>query len=397
MATPSAHPSRSLRRRALLLGGLWLGLLALGLLFRSALLPIAGAALIAYLVAPLVRRLEQMRVGRRTLPRWVAILAIYAAFFGVVYLFVVGIVPQLYRELTRISGNAVSFAQSLTPDRIQQLARDTEDWFAQRGVPVALSERALEGTDADSESNARPSWSVQVDAEQMIRNLAARFSGVVRDNVGNLVAMTRSVVVGVFAGVFTFFMMLFLAAYLSIDAGSIGRYAWTLVPPEWTAEVRGLVERIDRSLAGVVRGQVTICLVNGTLTLIGLMLFGVKFAFLLATIATLFSLIPIFGTILSSVPIIAVGLSQSWRAGLAMLLWIAGIHALEAYFLNPKIMGSAARIHPVVVVLALLAGERSYGLVGAVLAVPVAAMLVACFDFVRQHAQPSGSAESLPE
>lgn len=392
METSAPASSRSLRRRAVLLGSLWLTLCLLAVLFRSALLPLVGAALIAYLVAPLVRRLERMKVAGRTFPRAVAILLIYTAFFGAVYLFAVAIVPQLYRELTRISGNAVSFAQSLNPERIQKMAQDTEDWLSQRGIPVELSQRALEGTDADSESAIGPSWSVQVDLERLIRNLAGRFSGIVRDNVGNLVEVTRSVVTGVFAGVFTFFMMLFLAAYLSIDAAAIRAYVWTLVPPEWSADVQGLAERMDRSLAGVVRGQVTICLVNGTLTLVGLVLFGVKFAFLLATIATLFSLIPIFGTILSSVPIVAVGLSQSWRTGLAMLLWIVGIHALEAYLLNPKIMGSAARIHPIVVVLALLAGERSYGLAGALVAVPVAAMLVACFDFVRQRAQPSGRA-----
>jgi len=389
MATSAPPSSRSLRRRALLLGSLWLTLVLLGIAFRSALLPLVGAALIAYLVAPLVRRLERTTVAGRPTPRAAVILLIYAAFFGVVYLFAVAIVPQLYRELTRISGNAVSYAQSLSPERIQELAQQTEDWLSQRGIPVALSERALEGTDADAESNARPSWSVQVDLERLIRNVAGRFSGIVRDNVGNLVEVTRSVVTGVFTGVFTFFMMLFLAAFLSIDATAIRAYAWTLVPPEWFDDVRGLVERIDRSLAGVVRGQVTICLVNGTLTLIGLVLFGVKFAFLLATIATLFSLIPIFGTIISSVPIVAVGLTQSWRTGLVMLLWIVGIHALEAYFLNPKIMGSAARIHPIVVVLALLSGERTYGLVGALVAVPLAAILVACFDFVRQRAQPS--------
>jgi len=391
METSAPPPPRSLRRRAWLLGSLWAALLVLGLVFRSTLLPLLGAALIAYLVAPLVRRLERMSVAGRRLPRAVAILLIYAAFFGAVYLFAVAIVPQLYRELTRISGNAVAFAQSLTPDRIQQMAQDTEEWFAQRGIPVALSERALEGTDVDSE-NSRPSWSVQFDLERLIRNMAGRFSGVVRDNVGNLVDVTRSLVTGLFTGVFTFFMMLFLAAFLSVDATAIRAYVWTLVPPEWFADVSGLVERIDRSLAGVVRGQVTICFVNGTLTFIGLVLFGVKFAFLLATIATAFSLIPILGTILSSFPIVLMGLSQSWHTGLAMLLWIIGIHALEAYLLNPKIMGSAARIHPIVVVVALLAGERTYGLVGALVAVPVAAVLVACIDFVRQHAQPSAGA-----
>ena len=86
--------------------------------------------------------------------------------------------------------------------------------------------------------------------------------------------------------------------------------------------------------------------------------------------------------------IVIMALAQSWRAGFGMLFWIIGIHALEAYFLNPKIMGNAARMHPVVVVFALIAGETAYGLVGALFAVPVAAVLVACFEFVRRKAQP---------
>jgi predicted PurR-regulated permease PerM len=143
----------------------------------------------------------------------------------------------------------------------------------------------------------------------------------------------------------------------------------------------------------VVRGQVTICVVNGILTAIGLLVFGVKFAFLLATIATFFSLIPIFGTIISSVPIVLIALADGFQKGLAILLWIIGIHALEAYFLNPKIMGQAARIHPVIVAFSLIAGERLFGLVGALFAVPIAALFVACFDFARIKAQPTPSVE----
>ena len=192
------------------------------------------------------------------------------------------------------------------------------------------------------------------------------------------------------------FFILMVAAFFSIDAQAIRRYFRTLVPPEYEEDARILTQRIDRSLAGVVRGQVTICVVNGVLTFIGLMLFEVKFAFLLAMVATLFSLIPIFGTIISSVPIVLIGLSDGFEKGLAMLLWIIGIHALEAYFLNPKIMGSAARIHPVIVAFSLIAGERTFGLVGALFAVPIAAILVACFDHARERAQPPGALAAEP-
>ena len=375
------------RRRATMLVLLWLALVAVPVLLPSAILPFAGSALIAYLVAPLVKWLAAQRVFGRVIPRWVAILLIYAAFFFGVYLFMIAIVPQLYREMVRITSNAVAFGRSLTPERVQELARQAEDWLNSHGVPVALSSRALEGADAAEAYTGRPSFSLAVDLERLLRDASARFSGAARDNVARVVAMTRVLLTGLFTGVFTLFFMLMVAAFLSIDAAGIGAYFRSLIPPEWSDDATALVRRIDRSLAGVVRGQVTICLVNGTLTFIGLVLFGVKFAFLLATIATLFSLIPIFGTIISSVPIVAMGLAQSWKAGLGMLVWIIGIHALEAYFLNPKIMGSAARIHPVVVAFALIAGERTYGLLGALFAVPVAAVGVACFDFVRRKAQ----------
>jgi predicted PurR-regulated permease PerM len=384
---PDAQPL-SFRRRATLLVLLWVALVAVPIVFPAAFLPFAGSALIAYLVAPLVGWLTGRKLAGHAIPRWVAILLIYALFFLLAYLFIIAIVPQLYRELVRISSNTFTFARSLTPERVQEIARQMEDWLNSHGVPVALSSRSLEGADAAEAYTGRPSWSLSMDLERLIRDAAERFSRVAKANVSWLVDFTRALVTGVFKGVFTLFLMLMVAAFLSIDSARIRAYFRSLVPPEWSTDAAALVKRIDRSLAGVVRGQVTICFVNGVLTFAGLVLFGVKFAFLLATVATFFSLIPIFGTIISSVPIVLMGLAQSWKAGLGMLFWIIGIHALEAYFLNPKIMGNAARIHPVVVVFALLAGERTYGLLGALFGVPVAAVLVACFEFVRRKAQP---------
>ena len=68
-----------------------------------------------------------------------------------------------------------------------------------------------------------------------------------------------------------------------------------------------------------------------------------------------------------------------------MLAWIIGIHLVEANLLNPKIMGDAAKIHPVLVVFALIAGEHSYGLVGALFAVPVASIIQTIFSYYRRR------------
>lgn len=375
----------SRRRRLIILASLWVAVAIVLFAFRAVVLPFAAAALIAYLIAPLVHWLSGARLGRRHLPRWVAVIVIYTLFFLLVYLFVIALLPQLYRELARITGSAAAFANSLTPERIDELAQAADSWLSERGIPVELSHRALEGGGVPSDA-IDSGLNFSLDVRQLAADIAHRFSEFSRENVGQILGISQKIVTSVLASIFMLFFMLMVAAFFSIDIRHIRGYVGTLVPAEYAADARVLVARIDRALAGVVRGQVTICLVNGVLTLIGLVLFGVKFAFLLATIATLFSLIPIFGTIISSIPIVLIGLSQSWQTGVTILLWIIGIHAVEAYFLNPKIMGSAARIHPVVIAFVLIAGERSFGLLGALFAVPVTAIFVACFDFAREKA-----------
>jgi putative heme transporter len=391
MLSPEFDNSRAPHRRLWILAALWLFVALVLFAFRSVVLPFAGAALIAYLVAPLVHAITTTQFGGRHPPRWLAIILIYLAFFLLAWLFFIALVPQLYRELSRITQSALDYANSLTPERIQVLAQQAEQWLRDHGLPVALSDRALEGAE---ESVAGGGFSLSLDLEKFLHDAATNISQLVRENLADIVNVSRNIITSVLGGLFMTFFILMVAAFFSIDARGIRSYCRTLIPAEYAEDGRTLVNRIDRSLSGVVRGQVTICLVNGTLTFIGLVLFGVKFAFLLATIATLLSLIPIFGSIISSVPIVMIGLSQSWKTGLIALVWIIGIHALEAYFLNPKIMGSAAKIHPVVVAFALIAGERTFGLVGALFAVPIAAIAVACFDFARQKAQ-EGSA-SLP-
>jgi predicted PurR-regulated permease PerM len=175
-----------------------------------------------------------------------------------------------------------------------------------------------------------------------------------------------------------------LTAFMSMDAPRIVGFFESLVPRYWRSDYDRLLGGVDVGLTGVVRGQVTIMGINGVLTFIGLYLLQVPFAFALSFVATIFYVVPIFGTILSSIPIVLLALTVSFGKGLAALAWILVIHGLETYVLNPKIMGDAARIHPVLIVLALVVGERSAGIVGALLAVPVMSVFVAVFKFLHK-------------
>jgi predicted PurR-regulated permease PerM len=196
----------------------------------------------------------------------------------------------------------------------------------------------------------------------------------------------QKIVAGFIKGIFLFFFTLMIGAFILIDLEKVHGFMRGLFPPNTREDYDVIIAGMDRGLSGVIRGQLLICLVNGVLTYIGLLIFDVKYGLILATIAAAMSLIPIFGSILSSIPIVAVALVSGDSGidafrGIAMTLWIIGIHFLEANLLNPKIIGTAAKIHPVLVIFALFLGEHSYGLVGALLAVPILSAIQVVFMY----------------
>ncbi len=195
----------------------------------------------------------------------------------------------------------------------------------------------------------------------------------------------RSFVGNVAFSIYEFILILMLTAFIVMDRRRIAEFFASLPPASLKDEYHLLLRYVDQGLAGVIRGQLVVCLVNGVLTYVGLMMIGVKGALLLAVMAGILSLIPIFGTILSTVPIVVLALTDGVDKALFALGWIMLIHLVEANFLNPLIMGSHARLHPVVIIFALLAGEHAFGVWGALLAVPTASILWSCFRFYRHE------------
>jgi predicted PurR-regulated permease PerM len=196
--------------------------------------------------------------------------------------------------------------------------------------------------------------------------------------------------------IYEFFLILMLTAFIVTDRKRIANYFASLPPPNYRASYLKLVDYIDDGLAGVIRGQLVICGVNGVLTYIGLVLLGVKGAVMLSVIAAILSLIPIFGTIVSSIPIVLIAATDGIDTGILALLWIVFIHLLEANVLNPLIMGSHAEMHPVIIVFALLAGEHSFGVFGALLAVPTMSIIQSCFRFYRHEIEGIPREEPKP-
>jgi len=255
-----------------------------------------------------------------------------------------------------------------------EVEKSGENTWRVRSVPAQVG-----AGDSAAGERVRGRFDLEERIDRVIED-AASFS---HEQVVSVIEFAQHLVVGVLEGLIAIILTLMIAAFISIDLPRFMGFFRRLVP----ADVRGgydeLLHRVDVGLSGVIRGQLIICVVNGIFTFVGLWIFDVKFKVLLAVIAGVFSIIPVFGTVISTIPICLIAMTQSFMTSVLVLGWILLIHFIEGNILNPKIIGTSAEIHPVIVIFALLAGESTYGLVGAILGVPVASICLSVFKFVR--------------
>jgi predicted PurR-regulated permease PerM len=380
---------------------LWVAITASLLAVREVLLPFLLAVFLAYVIEPPVSWLAQRHIKGRSVGRLGAVVGIYLAVFALLTLMGIYLVPQVSGEAARLASWTAEEANH-ADERLDALAEWANGVAARVDAPVHVINSGasvdapppvvdvVAGAPVEGERVAveAPQDGFEIDVAIIARDTLQRSRGLLDPGTGVKIAgRIQAWVGGVLGGVFRFFLVLMLTAFLLADTDRIKRFFFSIVPMEDRAHYDDLLARVDHGLSGVVRGQLTICLINGVLTLIGLLLFQVKYAFVLAGVAAVFSLIPIFGSILSTIPIVVVAFVNAGpMTAVGVLVWIIGIHLLEANLLNPKVMGDAAKIHPAVVVLALVAGEHFYGIAGALFAVPLTSIGLTIFRFVHAKA-----------
>ena len=403
------------RRRTIFLAVSAVCVVAVIIAARTVLLPFVLALVVAYVLTPAVRRVEAARV-----PRWAAILLVYAATLGSIGGFVALIVPRLVIEGQGLAAEWPRLTMTARSQWLPAIDAKLSAWSGHPVAPVTPEPPALaELSPAPSAEDKPPpfrlvlqpdgSYDVRVaegvqfrekregvwQVEQVERRRGLSSAVMLRDGFDKAVTylqensievlkVGREVVFAVSRGIFTLFMTLMLAAYMILTHEKIILFFRELASPESRLSFDRFLRRLDRGLSGVVRGQLLICLVNGVLSAIGFSLFHLKYWPILAVVAAVMSLIPIFGSILSSVPAVAIGLTQSPGTAFGVLAWIVGIHQLEANFLNPKIIGDSAKIHPVLVVFSLIVGEHFFQLAGALFAVPTMSIAQTIFLHFRE-------------
>jgi predicted PurR-regulated permease PerM len=365
---------------------------------RDVILPFVLALVIAYVLTPLVAWVERKRV-----PRGLSIILVYVVVLGTLGSGIRLIAPRVGQELLALRREVPAMITRAKDEWLPALQERMRSVGGTVAIDVGSGVAVRAHKNGYVIERVREAKEEPFDLDRFVSDAVGRTFAYAQHNALELARIGRDIVLGISRAIFIFGITLMLAAYIMLTREKIlGFFALNLRPGS-RHDFESLLGRIDRGLSGVVRGQLIICLVNGVLSAIGFAIVGLKYWPVLALMATMFSLIPIFGSIISAIPAVALGLTQSMGTAVFVLVWIIGVHQLEANLLNPKIMGDAAKIHPVLVIFSLLVGEHFFHTVGALLAVPcmsIAQSFFLHFKHIVQRGDPEFAADppmgSLP-
>jgi predicted PurR-regulated permease PerM len=310
-------------------------LLALLWAAREALMLVYVSALIAMGLSPLVRLIERPRRqgAKRRVPRWLAILSIYAVIVAAVVFLGLLVIPPLVAQ-----GASLWNKMPAEFNRLQTFL---------------VSHKLMVHT---------------VTLQEAVQN-APSGSG------GNAVGTVLVAISSLIGGIFGLITILILTFYLLLEAGSMFEYLVRFVPLGRRGDVATAARQGVAKVSAWLRAQFILAGVMGTFAAIGLGLMGVPYFYVIALIAAVGETIPIVGPVIGGITAVAVAITVSPKLALMVGVYFLVLHQLEANVLVPKIMERSVGVSPVAVMVALLVGGSLMGLAGAILAIPTAALL----------------------
>lgn len=319
-------------------------------LLSQVLLPFVAGMIIAYFLDPVADRLEAMGISRT-----IATLLILLGFFALFGVVIALIFPLLQDQI-------LGFIRQL-PGYIEQLTLFLAPYL--------------------------DSFNEQFGPEQMakLKNMAADSSGKVASVMADVLGKVWSGGMALVSLLSLLFVTPVVAFYLLRDWDRIVERVDELLPRQSAPVVREQMSEIDKTLAGFIRGQASVCLALATIYGVGLTLAGLDFGLTIGLIAGLVSFIPYFGTGVGLVASVGMALAQfddPMRIGIVVAIFMFG-QVLDSLLFQPKWVGDSVNLHPVWVIFALFAGGALFGFTGMLLAIPVAAVVGVLVRYSRKR------------
>ena len=303
-------------------------------LVRSALYPFGIGLLLAYMLNPIICFFE-----RKGIKRLWAIVIVYFILFVVVIIGGSKLLTILIRDLEYFSAELPQIIAHID-DLLGIIQAQYQNSSLPYSVRLAIDEALLV---------------LERDMQRFIGQIVTSIIQVFRNSIGVAISPI-------------------LAFYLLHDWYAIKEQLLQLFPGKWRAECTLFFRDVDKVLAGIIRGQLTVACIVGIFVTIGLKMLQVKFALIIGILAAVFDIIPYFGAIIGAAPAVMLAtLESSWLTVKVILLFVI-IQQIEGNIIQPKIIGENTGLHPLTVIFFVFVGGELSGLIGMLLGVPLIAI-----------------------
>jgi predicted PurR-regulated permease PerM len=320
---------------------------------RTLLLLLVLSIFFCYLIAPIVQIVEQpLYVFGRELraPRSVGILMVYLLIAVVLSAVVQLIWQPLSEQLTALTQNLPGYAKT-AESSVNKIFNDANSWMRHVRLP-----------------------------QQWRESIFSRAS-----DLANLIALwiTESV-----AGALTYFKYLtwpilipILSFFLLKDASLFEQNLVALLPNERLQKrAHWLLMDVSSTLAAYIRAQITACLVIGSVMMVGLTVIGAPYPIVLGAVGGLLEFFPLIGPLIAAIFIFLLTLTISIKTALLVALFLSVLRLAQDYLIYPRIVGRGIRMHPLVVIIAILAGAEIGGLIGVFLSIPIVGLVIVFYN-----------------
>jgi predicted PurR-regulated permease PerM len=324
------------------------------------------AALIAFLLNPIVRGLTRVWI-----PRGFGVAIVYLSFVAIVIAAAIAIGTVVVSQ-TKSSASRVN------------------DYFT---VVHGQGNR----TDADRDVDRLQHWlnthrlgslKIRKQGHDLVKKIRKKD---VSKYTGKVISFVEGAAIGTVKFLFSLVLVVVVSIYMLLDMPRLRRVVDRRFPPHESSP--SLLPRIEQALASYVRGQVLLSLIIGTSAGLGMWLLGTlgwvpgadRYAVLFGAWVAITELIPYLGPWLGAIPPLFYALVVHPISAVWVALLFLGIHQVEGHIVVPNVMGSALRLHPLLVIFGLLAGGEIYGLPGALVALPLLAALRAIWEFFGER------------
>ncbi len=322
-------------------------------------LVVLTAVVIASAVEPIIKWFNHYKI-KRLFSVIITYIGVVIIFSGLLYFFI----PPVLDEASNLLNNAPKYLESLTLWNPLNDAKLTETSQVAGGLSAGLNNsRQLIG-DFSSTGTINSS---------ALGGLLTKFRNLTLDASDGIISIASSI----FGGALSFILIIVLSFYLAVQEGGVEKFLKIITPIKNEAYITDLWKRSQIKIGYWMQGQLVLCLLVGVLVYLGLTILGVQNALILAVLAGVLELIPLFGPVISAIPAILFGFTSG---GVTSGLLVTGLFVIIQQFENnliyPLVVKKVVGLSPIVVIIVLIIGAKFAGFLGIILSVPITSALL---------------------